>query len=75
MTDPVTAKRLVAVFVNGESRQSGATTLAEWVVLEGLDPQAVATAIDGEFVPRDQRADVALRDGARIDVFRAIVGG
>lgn len=65
----------VGVHVNGEFRRVTPGTLAEWLDSEGLAAGQVATAVNGEFVARDARARRILRDGDRIDVFRAIVGG
>lgn len=63
------------VFVNGEARATTAVDLAAWIAEAGLQPERVATALNGGFVARDRRAAQPLRDGDRIDVFQAIVGG
>lgn len=65
----------VGVHVNGEFRRVAPGTVAQWLDSEGLAAGQVATAVNGEFVARDARARRILRDGDRIDVFRAIVGG
>lgn len=51
-----------------------ATTLAELVVALGHEPQAVSTAINGEFVARAAR-DRALAEGDVVLLFQPIVGG
>lgn len=38
-------------------------------------PGRVATALNGSFVPQDERARTRLRPGDRLTVFTAIVGG
>ena len=52
-----------------------ADTLADLVALLGHAPQAVGTAVDGRFVPREQRAAQPLRDQQRVLLFQPIVGG
>ncbi len=75
MTDIASTGTAVRILVNGEPRQTGLTNLAAWLDGEGLDAAAVATAVNGDFVPRAARDGITLRDGDRLDVFRAIVGG
>jgi len=52
-----------------------ACTLATLVGALGHAPHAVATAVDGVFVPRARRAEITLRDGAAVLLFQPIVGG
>lgn len=52
-----------------------ACTLAEWLATLGVAPESVATAINGEFVPREARAHRALQDGDAVMTFQAITGG
>jgi len=68
----------VRVSLNGESREVGETaTVAALVELLDVAEQArgVAVAVDGEVVPRGEWPRRALRDGARVEVLRAIGGG
>lgn len=51
------------------------STLADLVALLGHAPQSVTTAVDGRFVPREQRAAHLLRDQQRVLLFQPIVGG
>jgi len=51
------------------------STLAALVAALGHAPNAVTTAVDGQFVPRDQRADHVLRTDAAVLLFQPIVGG
>ena len=51
------------------------TTLGDFVQQRGYADGAVATAVNGEFVPRDRRAETVLRDGDAVAMFRQIVGG
>ncbi|MBB3284313.1 sulfur carrier protein ThiS [Mitsuaria sp. TWR114] len=50
-------------------------TLAQLLELERREPAAVATALNGRFVPRDARPATALSDGDVVLFFQPIVGG
>jgi len=64
------------VTVNGEPRGVAAgTTLAALLALQGVAPQACATAVNGAFVPRDARAAHRLQAGDVVTCFQPIVGG
>ena len=65
----------VGIFVNGRPGRTAAPDLAAWVAEEGLVAERVATALNGGFVARERRAQTPVREGDRIDVFQAIVGG
>jgi sulfur carrier protein len=54
--------------------QDGATLA---VLVASLDkaPAALATAVNGDFVPRDQRGQCVLRDGDFVMTFEPITGG
>jgi sulfur carrier protein len=64
------------ITVNGEPRTVQETaTLAELVSALGQAPQALATAVNGEFVPRGARERVQLREGDAVFTFQPIQGG
>jgi sulfur carrier protein len=64
------------ITLNGESRQvDDSTTLADLVSALGQQPQSLATAVNGEFVPRGARATVQLREGDAVFTFQPITGG
>jgi sulfur carrier protein len=64
------------ITVNGEPREIAAgSTLAELVAALGQSPQALATAVNGEFVARDARSGVQLREGDAVFTFQPITGG
>lgn len=75
--DGANTTTLITVTVNGEPRALiEPVTLAS--LLEALGKAAgsgVATAVNGEFVPRDRREALALKPGDAVTVFQAIVGG
>jgi sulfur carrier protein len=64
------------ITVNGEPRSIDATTtLADLVAALGEPPASLATAVNGDFVPRGARATVQLRDGDAVFTFQPITGG
>ncbi|MCU0956123.1 MAG: sulfur carrier protein ThiS [Hydrogenophaga sp.] len=50
-------------------------TLAALLDSQQLDATRVATAVNGEFVPRTQREQTVLNPGDTVLTFQAIVGG
>ncbi|MFE8647020.1 sulfur carrier protein ThiS [Sphingomonas sp. NCPPB 2930] len=52
-----------------------ASTLADLVAAQGHAPEAVASAVNGDFVPRGQRAVRLLRAGDAVLLFQPITGG
>lgn len=50
-------------------------TLAALLASQQLDATRVATAVNGEFVPRPQRENTVLNPGDTVLTFQAIVGG
>jgi sulfur carrier protein len=64
------------ITLNGEPRtvDEGAT-LADLVAALGVTPQSLATAVNGEFVPRGARASRPLREGDAVFTFQPITGG
>jgi len=66
----------IQVTLNGEPRTlQEQATLADLVAALGQQPQALATAVNGEFVPRGARAGVQLREGDAVFTFQPITGG
>jgi sulfur carrier protein len=67
---------MTTITLNGEPRQlrEGAT-LADLIAALDQPPQALATAVNGEFVPRDARAQRPLREGDAVFTFQPITGG
>jgi sulfur carrier protein len=64
------------ITLNGEPRKvEETTTLADLVAALGQPPTSLATAVNGEFVPRGERATVQLRDGDAVFTFQPITGG
>ena len=65
----------VAVVVNGETRQVGATSLAALLEALGYGEQKVATAVNGDFVAARLRAETWLRPGDEIEIVAPRQGG
>jgi sulfur carrier protein len=64
------------ITLNGEPRSvAGDVTLADLLAELGQQPQSLATAVNGEFVPRSARATVQLHDGDAVFTFQPITGG
>lgn len=61
--------------VNGESRTSTATTVAELVRELGFVPEKVAVERNGAIAPRSQLAQVALADGDVLEIVHFVGGG
>lgn len=51
------------------------STVATLVAALGHAPEAVGTAVNGDFVARATRAGHSLRDGDAVVLFQPIVGG
>ena len=66
---------IMAIHVNGEAQTTTAATLYDWVLSQGATPESLATAVNGNFVPRSQRAQCLLADGDTILTFQPIQGG
>ena len=66
---------VITVQVNGVAQPTTARTLAQWVQAQGLASDALATAVNGQFVPRTLRAQQALAEGDTIVTFQPIEGG
>jgi sulfur carrier protein len=65
----------IRVLLNGEQAETDARTLAELVASQGLAENAVATAVNGDFVPRGARSATLLADGDRIEIVAPRQGG
>jgi sulfur carrier protein len=65
----------ITVVVNGAAQTTTAQTLAQWVDTQGLAGNALATAVNGQFIPRALRAQHVLSEGDTILTFQPIEGG
>ena len=69
------ARQRIAVLVNGERSETGAASLAELVAQLGFSEDQVATALNGDFVPRQARAVTRLTADDRIEIVAPRQGG
>lgn len=65
----------ITVLVNGAATETGAATLAQLVAELGHGEGAVATARNGEFVPRSARAQTKLAAGDKVEIVAPRQGG
>lgn len=63
------------IVLNGEAVDTAADTLAALLVEIELEDAVVATALNGDLVPCDQRAKTILKDGDRVEVLAPMQGG
>jgi sulfur carrier protein len=61
--------------LNGEGIETEARTLAELVAGQGFAATAVATAVNGDFVPRQARAATLLSGGDKVEIVAPRQGG
>ena len=63
------------ITVNGEPHEIAAATLAEALVALDFAEAVVATALNGEFVPKRKRAETPLAEGDAIEIVAPRQGG
>jgi sulfur carrier protein len=63
------------IIVNQNSHDIAADTLAAALTELGFTGPAIATAINGQFVPRQARGEMRLSDGDRLEVLAPMQGG
>jgi sulfur carrier protein len=69
------SSRPTAILLNGEPVETEARTLAELVTGQGFAGTAVATAVNGAFVPREARAATQLAAGDKVEIVAPRQGG
>lgn len=63
------------ITLNGEPRETKATTLAELVAELSLDPNKVAIERNLEIVPRSLHAGTPVTEGDRLEIVQFVGGG
>ncbi len=67
---------MTSITLNGEPMVVEAgRTLADLIASLDQVPQALATAVNGEFVPREARAQCVLQERDAVFTFQPITGG
>jgi sulfur carrier protein len=69
------AGQRIGIFVNGEAVDTGATTVAGLLAELSYAEAAVATALNGDFVARGQRAATRLAAGDKVEIVAPRQGG
>ena len=69
------ARQRIAILVNGERTETGAASLDELVAQLGFGEGQVATALNGDFVPRQGRAMTQLAAGDKVEIVAPRQGG
>ncbi|HZT47121.1 MAG TPA: sulfur carrier protein ThiS [Hyphomicrobiaceae bacterium] len=65
----------IRIIVNGEAVETSAATLAELVAAQGFAETTVATALNGDFVPRQARAAAKLAADDNVEIVAPRQGG
>ena len=63
------------IILNGETRETAATTLAQLLSELQFEPTSLAVAANGSVVRRADFAAHALKQGDQIEIIRAVQGG
>jgi sulfur carrier protein len=71
---PATPSRRT-VCINGEPTETDAATVAALVASLGFPETQVATALNGDFVPRDKRAATQIGNGDKVEIVAPRQGG
>jgi sulfur carrier protein len=63
------------LIVNGEDQVVEVITLAEVLVALDFEGDWLATAVNGDLVPRDERESHVVKSGDRIEILSPMQGG
>jgi len=63
------------LIVNGEQQELSTATLADLLAALDYEGDWLATAVNGDLVPRTERNRVTLNDGDRIEILAPKQGG
>ena len=66
---------MIAIQLNGETRQLVSALLADLITELNLSQQAIAVAVNRQIIPKSQWAEHQLQVDDKVDVVRAIGGG
>ena len=67
---------MIAITLNGEAQPLPAgNSVADLLAHHGVAPEAVATAVNGVFIARGERAHTVLHEGDAVFTFQPITGG
>jgi sulfur carrier protein len=74
-SNPINSGTIELRLDNRPHQVQAGTSLAELVAQLGYEPRAIATSVNGSFVPRADRAARTLAAGDAVLLFQPIVGG
>ena len=63
------------IFVNGEKRETAATTLPDFVIELGLPPETLLIEHNGTALHRSEWQDSVLNPDDRLEILRVSAGG
>lgn len=63
------------LIINGERQEHAPDTLADLLMALGYEGDWLATAVNGDVVPRAERDKITLNDGDRIEILAPKQGG
>ena len=63
------------ILINGQLSELHSKTLAELLHHLEHEPDTVATAVNGSFVPKSERENIKLNDNDEIEIIAPIAGG
>jgi len=66
---------IVRIEVNGQGRETAATTILALIEELSLDPRKVAVELNLEIVPRSLHATTPVSDGDKIELVQFVGGG
>lgn len=69
------ADRTVKIILNGEACEFMGKSLAQLIDQRSLHKAAIATAVNGEFVHRHERAVTMLKERDRVEIVAPMEGG
>jgi sulfur carrier protein len=73
MSNAKQQSKTILIRVNGEERQITAQKLSDFV--EGYGDGALATALNGQFVAKDQRDAIILKQNDALEIVAPMQGG
>ena len=66
---------MISLTVNGDTRRTAASTIAELVRELDLDPAKVAVERNGTIAPRSELAAIGIADGDTLEIVHFVGGG
>ncbi len=66
---------MISLQVNGDPRESAATTITEFAAELGLPPELLLIEHNGIALTRSEWPETRLKDGDRLEILRVAAGG